>query len=150
MPSWRPFHCYSSTGERPNCYGAFNPRVFIASPVGKPTELLPLLAKDIQAWQRWPVGTGAIGFTFEENRDDPLVFRRTDLAKINRTLTVEQLEHYEHLTMVAAIVIRDDANSPLGVLSVSSAAPRPGFGKGRQDAMKLLSSNLGVFLQVMV
>lgn len=137
-------------GREAQLLRSFNPRVFIASPAGRPTELLPLLSKDIQPWPRWPVGTGAIGFTFKENRDDPLVFRSTDLAKINRTLTVEQVEHYEHLTMVAAIVIRDDANAPLGVLSVSSAAPRPGFGKGRQDAMKLLSSNLGVFLQVMV
>jgi len=129
---------------------AFSPRVFIASPPRKPTELVPLLAKDIQTWQRWPVGTGAIGFTFKENSDEPLVFRRADLAKLNRTLTVEQLEHYEHLTMVAAIAIRDDANRPLGVLSVSSAAHSPRFGKTRQDAMKLLASNLGVFLQLMV
>ncbi len=128
----------------------FNPRVFIASPTEHPSELIPFLSADIRPWQHWPLGTGAIGLTFQTKSSDPLVFRRAELAKLNRTLTGEQLEQYEHVTMVAAIVIRDAANQPLGVLSVSSTARAPGFGDSRLRALKLLASNLGVFLELVV
>jgi len=128
----------------------FSPRVFIASPTEKPTELVPFLSTDIRTWQHWPLATGAIGLTFKTNSPDPLVFRRSELATLNRTLTTEQLEHYEGLTMVAAIAIRDDAERPLGVLSVSSSAAAPRFGDRRLRALKLLASNLGVFLELVV
>jgi hypothetical protein len=128
----------------------FSPRVFIAAPSEHPTELVPFLSADIRPWQHWPVGVGAIGVTFEANNDDPLVFRRQELAKLNRSLTGEQLEHYNKVTMVAAIVIRDEGNQPLGVLSVSSEEHAPRFGKSRLQALKLLASGLGVFLELMV
>jgi hypothetical protein len=137
-------------GREAQLLRSFSPRIFVASPPENPTELVPFLSEDIRTWQHWPIGMGAIGLTFRTNSDDPLVFRHAQLARLNRTLTVEQLERYEHLTMVAAIVIRDDQDKALGVLSVSSTAPSPRFGQSRLEAMKLLSGILGVFLELTV
>jgi hypothetical protein len=129
---------------------SFESKIFIPSSPESPTELVPFLSADIKTWERWPLGTGAVGVTFKTNSDDVLVFRGAYLAKLNQALTGEQLERYKHLTMIAAIVIRDDMNEPLGVLSVSSAARSPRFDQSRLRAMKLLAGNLGVFLEVAV
>jgi hypothetical protein len=128
----------------------FSPRVFIATPAEHPTELVPFLSADIRPWQHWPIGTGSIGVTFQANSDDPLVFRSQDIAKLNRALSRAQLEHYNNVTMIAAIVIRDEANQPLGVLSVSSEEHAPRFGESRLQALKLLASSLGVFIELMI
>jgi hypothetical protein len=137
-------------GREAKLLQSFDPRIFIASPPEGPNELIPLLRADVHPWQRWPLGTGAIGYTYQLDSADPLVFRRKELAKLNLSLTGEQIEHYEQVTMVAAIVIRDDAEDPLGVLSVSSTAHAPNFGEKRLKALKLLAGNLGVFLELVV
>lgn len=127
---------------------AFRPKVFVCDDRRNPRELVPFNTDYPDPWQRWPIGDGAVGATFERNGPEVLVFKGEALQQHNRSLTDEQLAHYGSLTLVAAIAVKGTNERAVGVLSVSSER-NGGFADRRIDLMKLLASELGVLIDLL-
>jgi len=129
---------------------SFNPKLFVVKDSEAATiELVPYLQEDVEPWEHWQAGQGAVGFAWDEDVKDPLVFVGPQLLELNKTLSPDQVAHYAQKTMIAAIVVRGEDGLRLGVLSASSVNPQPRFATARVNALKLCAARLGIFLDAL-
>lgn len=97
---------------------AFRFKAFIPDQGGT---LVPVYETQVEKWQRWQPGQGAVGIKWSNPEADTMVLLDTQpkLASVAGTLTPEQRERYAHLKMVGAQIILNEENHPIGVLGVS-------------------------------
>ena len=124
---------------------AFRFRAFIPNREGT---LVPVYEPDAEKWQHWRPGHGAVGVKWKNPEPKTMVLLDTEakLASLAGTLTAEQRERYERLTMVGAQIILNEENHPIGVLGVSCEDGSNFIASGGVRAAGALASALGVLL----
>ena len=107
--------------------------------------LVPVLERRPEPWQRWAPNCGAVGIAWANpNAFVQLVDEQTIDPDLG--LTPEQLEHYGHLTFVAARAIFDENDQRIGVLAVSCSDGRDFVAAGGLDKFEVLASELGILI----
>ncbi|MGO9955892.1 MAG: hypothetical protein ACLP50_07890 [Solirubrobacteraceae bacterium] len=140
---------HGETAARAEALRAYEPKIYEIDDPGRPTELTPFLDDNPPAYDRWAKDEGVLWFGFNVNDPTaPSVFTGHDLTRATRALdSAEQRTRFGHLTLVAAIVIRDATNLPIGVLSCSSSDATE-LGIDERRAMVTLAAELGILLQL--
>jgi hypothetical protein len=140
---------YGHTATQVEALRDYAPKIYEVDDPERPTLLTPFLDENPPDDDRWTKNEGVLWLGFNDNDPStPIVITGDDLIRATSALESEQQRiRFGHLTLVAAIVIQDATNHPIGVLSCSSSSTTI-FDHPEREAMATLAAELGILLQL--